>query len=370
VLVLALFIVGTMNPAVEWLERRRIKRTRAVLITFGAVLLVSVGLIVVTMAPLISQVQSLVSQEPQIRERVADALARSSYTEGFAERLRNIQYASLAESSVPQVLSASTHIVEWITYALSAVFLALYVMIDRDRLRGGSFALVPRKYHVRFARIVINLETIVGGYIRGQALTCALMAVFTFVVLLLCRVPNPLALAMFAGIADLLPYVGAIMAVGPAALAAATRGLPTVLIVAALLFAYQELESRFIVPRVYGRVLRLPSAIVLLALLAGGTLGGIMGALLALPAAAALRMLLLSSRVLLPGEQVDDERLRARDEYAERTYAERSDGAPAEQAAAIAMEVSQQRLREEGELALEAPMTSGVSAGEDVARSH
>ena len=359
VLILALLMVGTLNPALRWLERHRVRRTVGVLILFGSLALVTVALVVLTLAPLIAQVQSLVSHESELRDKFATALSQSSYTAGMAERLRNIKYSALAESSVPQMLTASTHLVEWLAYGFSAVFLALYVMIDRDRLRGGLFAVTPRTYHVRLARILLNLETIVGGYIRGQALTCAFMAVFTFAVLLICRVPNALALAMFAGIADLLPYVGAMLSVGPAALAATARGLPTVLVVAALLLAYQEFESRFVVPRVYGRVLRLPSAVVLFSLLVGGALMGIMGALLALPAAAAIRMLLLSSRAVLPGEQVDDERLRALDHEAERSYAERTAGAPAEQAAAIALEISQARLREDGEEALEVPMTSG-----------
>lgn len=359
VLVLALLLVGTLNPAVHWLEQHRVKRTGAVLIVFGALALVAVGASVLTLAPLISQVQSLVSHEPELRDKVATWLSHNSYTAGLAERLRNVQYAAIAESTIPQMLSASTHLVEWVAFGVSALFLALYIMIDRDRLRGGLFAVTPRVYHVRLARVLLNLETIVGGYIRGQALTCAFMAAFTFILLMICQVPNALALAMFAGVADLLPYVGAILSTGPAALVAATRGLPTMLIVAALMMAYQEFESRVIVPRVYGRVLRLPSAVVLFSLLAGGALMGIMGALLALPAAAAIRMLLLSSRVLLPGEQVDDERLRALDEEAERSYAERTSGAPAEQAAAIALEISEARLREEGEQALEVPMTSG-----------
>jgi predicted PurR-regulated permease PerM len=360
VLVIAMMIMGTLNPAVRWLERHHIKRGWAVLLSFVSLVVVGAALLVLTLAPLISQVEALVSQEPQLREHVADVLSRSSYTASYADRVRHFEYSSLVESTGPQVLVASTRVIEALTYGVSAIFLALYMMIDRDRLRGGLFGVVPRTYHVRFARILLNLETIVGGYIRGQALTCALMAVFTFIILLICKVPNPLALAAFAGFADLLPYIGAMLAVGPAALAAATRGLPTVLIVAGLLFAYQEFESRFIVPRVYGRVLRLPSAVVLIALLAGGVLGGIMGALLALPAAAALRMLLLSSRVLLPGEQVDEEHIRLKDEQAERAYAERTAGVPADEASAVAMELSERRLQDEGELALETPMTGGL----------
>jgi predicted PurR-regulated permease PerM len=64
-------------------------------------------------------------------------------------------------------IAFSMRIFEIIAYSTSAVFLALYVMIDRDRLRGGLFAAVPRSHHIRLARVMMNLETIVGAYIRG-----------------------------------------------------------------------------------------------------------------------------------------------------------------------------------------------------------
>jgi putative heme transporter len=140
-----------------------------------------------------------------------------------------------------------------------------------------------------------------------------------------------------------LPYIGAVLSVLPAAAAAASQGLVTTIVVVAAMLAYEELESRFLVPRIYGKTLRLPSSMVLLALLAGGTLMGIVGALLSLPVASALRMLVEELRVELPGERIDDASLRASDARAEREYAKRSDGMPAEQAAAIAVEISEER---------------------------
>lgn len=360
VIIMALLFVGTLNPAVRWLEQHHWKRNRAVMAVFVAVAIATIGLCVLTVAPFVSQVQSLIQHEPELRGKLADALAKSSVTSGYADKVRQFQWGELAQSSALSVLTASTHVFGALAYAVSAVFLALYIMLDRDRLVGGLFALTPRAYHLRLGRVLLNLETIVGGYIRGQALTCALVAVFTLIVLTACSVPNPLALAMLAGVVDLLPYIGAALAVGPAALTAATKGVPTMLIVSGLLLAYQEFESRIIVPRVYGRVLRLPSSIVLVSLLAGGVLMGILGALLALPAAAALRMLLLSFRSALPGECVDDEHWRERDEREEREYFEASRDAPAEQAAKLALQISFARLRQEGELALEVPMTFGI----------
>lgn len=129
---------------------------------------------------------------------------------------------------------------------------------------------------------------------------------------------------------------------------ALSRGPAITVIVLLAMLAYEEVESRFLVPRIYGRALRLPSSIVLLALLAGGTLLGITGALLALPAAAAVRMLIEELRVDLPGEEVDDSELRARDERAEDEYERRAEGIPAVEAAAIAVEISEERREEEG----------------------
>jgi predicted PurR-regulated permease PerM len=250
-------------------------------------------------------------------------------------------------------------ILEITAYVASAIFLALYIMIDRDRLRGGLFAVVPRSHHIRLARVLMNLETIVGAYIRGQVLTCLLIAVFSFVLLAACGVPHALALAVFAGLADVLPYIGALLSVGPMVLAALARGPVIAGVVLLIMLAYEEFESRVLVPRIYGRALRLPSSVVLFALLAGGVLMGIPGALLALPVAATIMMLIEELRVELPGqqEQVADVEQRVGDERAEDEYERRTEGVPAQQAAAIAVEISDDRRKDESS----PPEAAGVS---------
>ena len=137
------------------------------------------------------------------------------------------------------------------------------------------------------------------------------------------------------------------------------RGWVVVATVIAVLLAYEEFESRFLVPRIYGRALRLPSSIVLIALLIGGILMGIVGALLALPVAAAVRMLIEELRVILPGEQLDDAVVRHRDESAEEEYAQRTEGVPVTQAAAIAIEMSEERQQEEDTQKVVAPSEGG-----------
>ena len=287
--------------------------------------------------------------EPALRERLAEWFARSPLTAGLADAMRDVQYDSLIKSSVASVLTFSTQVVEGVAYGVGAIFLALYMMLDRDRLRGALFSVVPRTHHIRLSRILVNLETIVGGYIRGQAITSFLMAVFMFVLLTACGIPNALAIAVFGGLADVLPYIGIFLTMGPAVAAALPFGLVITLVVFLLMLAYEEFESRVLVPMVYGRALRLPSSVVLFSLIAGATLYGIIGALLALPVAAAILMLIDELRVELPGEteQAKDTEMRKKDEHGELEYTRRTEGMPAEAAAAIAVEMVGDRKKAE-----------------------
>lgn len=345
----ALVVAGTLSPAVRWLEERRLSRGLGIAIVFTSFFVFALLVAVLTIPTLVTQAASLVEHEPALRAQLADALAAQHLTASLARWLRGLPADALTSAVGTWAVAASMPVFEAVAYGLSALFLALYVLIDRDRLRGGLFSVVPRSHHMRLSRIVASLETIVGSYIRGQMVTSLLMSVFTFVLLTACGVKNALALAVFAGLADVLPYVGPVLSVGPAVLAAFPRGTVIAVVVLVAMSAYEELESRVIIPRVYGRALRLPSSVVLFALLAGGTLMGILGALLALPVAATVMMLVEELRVELPGEQERpaDTSLREGDDRAEEEYERRTHGVGAQQAAGIAAEISQDRRRED-----------------------
>lgn len=340
VVVLALLLVGTLSPAVAWLEQRRIKRSLGIALVFVTLLVLVAGALALTVPVLVEQVVALVQAEPALRGRLVVMLSHTRATAPLAEALRSLDYGLLAKGSLGTAFEYSTRSMEVLAYMLSGVFLALYAMIDRDRLRGGLYAVVPRHHHLRLTRVLLNLEVIVGGYIRGQVLTSLLMALFTYSLLSLCGIDAAVALGVLAGLADILPYVGVLLAVGPAAAAAVSHGPVTVGIVVAAMLAYEEFESRVLVPKIYGRALKLPPSIVLFALLVGGTLLGVAGAFLALPVAAALRMLVEELRIELPGEEGARPSLTARDISAEREYERRVEGVSANEAAAIAVEIS------------------------------
>lgn len=348
VLVVALLIVGTMSPAVSWLEARHVKRGLGITVVFTFLFVFATLALTLTIPSLLAEASGLIDQEPAFRASLADYLARSNLTAPIASWLRSVKYEALSNGLSAMAFAFSMRIFEIAAYGASAIFLAVYIMIDRDRLRGGLFAAVPRSHHIRLARVMMNLETIVGAYIRGQLITCLLIGIFAFILLVACGVPNAMALAVFAGLADVLPYIGAFLSIGPMVIAALARGPVVVIVILVIMLAYEEFESRVLVPRIYGRALRLPSSVVLFALLAGSTLMGILGALLALPVAATIMMLIDELRVELPGqqEQVADVELRVGDERAEKEYERRTEGVAAEQAAAIAVEMSDDRRKE------------------------
>jgi predicted PurR-regulated permease PerM len=328
-----------------------VPRFYAILLVFGLAAVLTLALLIFTVPTVIAQGRTIAEHAPEIREKIAGYLEQSRLTANLGDAIRNVHYTELLNSSNTTLFIASTRLIEILAYSVGAVFLSFYIMLDRDRLRGALFAVVPRSHHIRLSRILLNLETIVGGYIRGQALTCLLMSGFILVLLLACRVPNALAIAVFGGAMDLLPYIGIFLTMGPAVLAATVKGPVIVGIVFALMLAYEELESRVLVPLVYGRAMRLPSSVVLFSLILGTALAGIVGALLALPLAAAVLMLIDELRVELPGETMqpaDLEQLRE-DDRGEQEYERRAEHMSAQEAAAIAVEISGNRKKEEGE---------------------
>jgi predicted PurR-regulated permease PerM len=337
-------ILGMLAPPVSWLERKGLRRGWAI----AAVVLgigVSTALLLVLMVPrLASQFSDILTHLPEVKEELAKRLAAFRLLAPFADSIRGAHSNDLLENAGKSLFAHSVAVAEVVAYGVTAFFLAIYLMIDRDRMRGAVFALVPLRYHVRLSRVLLKLEEIVGDYLRGQVLTSVLAGAFTFAVLTVFRVPNGLALSGFAALADILPYIGAALACIPSALAAAPQGAPVAFAVLACLSAYQQFESRFIIPRVYGRALRLPAVVVMLSLLIGGKLMGILGALLALPIAAGIRMVIEELRVELPGDSSDSSRIEARDRAGERTFEELTAGASPQTAAAVATEIAETQI--------------------------
>ena len=335
-LVVSLVFVGTLNPIVESLEARGLKRLTALMILIFVLGIGAALLIFLTVPTLIDQLSQIVQNLPGQRERLIGVLGQHRFAAPFGRALSSIGVEQAFERLRAYLVAHSSNAGSVIGGGITSCSLAFYFLADGKRTRGVLFAVVPRRYHMRLARIIHNFGLIVGGYMRGQLITSVALATFTFLLLAACGARNAVALALLAGLLDVLPFVGGVLATVPAVLTALGRGSGAAAVVLVGMLVYQQFENKVLVPRVYGQVLRLSPAIVLLALIAGGNLLGVIGALLALPIAAGLQMIIEELGVDMPGDDSDDPTARARDRKTEAAYELMSSGSTADDAGQIA----------------------------------
>jgi predicted PurR-regulated permease PerM len=341
VLLVALVLVGTFDPLVAWLERRGLKRGRSLALIFVIVALALAAVLLVTLPPLIAQLQHIVENAPDERRKLLRFLNQYQWATPFVKTIRAVPLDDLVVRAGNALLGYSGEIITAIGYGVTTIFLAVYLLAQPERAQALVYLMVPRHSHVKLARILLGLKQIVGGYMRGQVITSVAITVFTFGLLTAFKVEDALALAMFAGLTDVIPFVGGYVASAPAILSVSNRGTAAILIVAGAMFLYQEFESRILVPRVYGRTLRLSPALVLVALLVGGTLLGVLGALLALPVAAGVQMIVRELRVELPGGPHLADAVKARDDRAELLYEKLTENESVEDSVAVASKLAE-----------------------------
>ncbi|HEX2657999.1 MAG TPA: AI-2E family transporter [Polyangia bacterium] len=287
-MLVALLIAVALQPLVSRLERGRLSRG-AIIGLMGAALIV-IGVLVVSFVftSLADEVGRLISDFPSFRQRVEARLP---------DRYPSVKKAVgdfFGLLSSPDVTAQSKRALDWGTTAVSggmAVFftliLTLYFLLDGRRLYAWLLAYVPRRHRDKMATTVHEVSAVVCAYVRGQVVTSVLFSVFVAIVLSVLRVPAAAPLALLAGFCDVIPVVGIIIATVPATLLALTVSPMAALAVLCLYVAYHLVETYFIVPKIYGQRLRLSTLAVLLALVAGSTLAGLIGAVLILPVVAA-----------------------------------------------------------------------------------
>lgn len=290
-------------PYVSWLMRRGMNRVSAVLTLLAVVVVVFAGILALVVPALVEEGRDIHQSLPEYGAKLDEQLAKWDINSDFERRANEIEWdqAFSGEAAVDFGQRAIFAFVSLITI----VVITAYLLIDAPRLAAFVYQFVPPGNEPTVERILDNLRVVVGGYVRGQLITSAVIAAFTAGVMLALGLPNAIAFGVFAAFADIIPLVGATLAIAPPVLIALDESVTKAVIVLVALLLYQQFEDRYLTPRVYGATLNLPPIIVLVTVLIGGKLFGISGVLLALPAAAVGRVALdfyLQRRALRIGE--------------------------------------------------------------------
>ena len=284
-----LMLATALMPYMEWLRRRTGSRGVAVLLVVLSVMAVVALTLFIVAPPMVRQSRDLWDQYPELQEDAARFADERGWT-GVRDRILEFHPRDLGDVIGPRLLATGRTAVSVMLGLFTLFFLAVYFMLDARRLRKFLYFSTPRDWHRHIDALLPELQRVVGGYIRGQLITSGAIFAFTFVMLTVLRVPNAVAVAAIAAVADLIPLIGVYILLAPIALTAVSVSVTKAAIAVGLMVLYQQFEDRVLVPRVYGVTLRLPTIAVVLAILIGARLLGITGALLALPVAAGIRV--------------------------------------------------------------------------------
>jgi predicted PurR-regulated permease PerM len=303
VIVAAAFIfMAAALPYVEWLVRHGVNRVVAVLLLMFAVLAVLGGILALVVPALIEEGRDVHESLPEYGRKIDEQLAKYDIESDLEQRAENIEWGELlsGRAAVDFGQRAFVAVLSFVT----VIVITAYLLVDAPRLSAFVYQFVSPGREPGVQRFLESMRVVVGGYIRGQVITSVVIAAFTSGVLFALGLPNAIAFGVLAAFADIIPLVGATLAIAPSVLIALDESVTKAVIVLVALLAYQQFEDRYLTPKVYGSTLNLPPIIVLITVLVGGKLFGVSGVLLALPAAAAARVVLdyyLQQRRLSPG---------------------------------------------------------------------
>jgi len=183
----------------------------------------------------------------------------------------------------------------------TALVLTLYFLAALPTVKDAAYKIVPLSRRARVIGLAEEIMRRVGGYALGQVAVATINGAASWVMMQLLGVPYAIVLAVLVGILGLIPMVGATLGAVIVALVALSQGWVVALVVCIYYVVYQQFENYVIVPRIMARTVSVPGAITVVAVFAGGTLMGVLGALIAIPVAAGL--LLLYNEVVVPRQQ-------------------------------------------------------------------
>ena len=280
---LALFLAVTLNAFVVKLENKGWPHWSSLTAVIGGLLTVlGVGLALLVPA-LFSQATIFTGQFPALWDEALQQLPVSDSIRQNLESMLASSNWSEAGTWLSHLWSAGGMALGGITQTALLLVIAVYLLIDGRKIYEWLLAFFSPLHRSKIRSTSKEISTVILAYVSGQVITSVLVAVLSYVVLSLLHVPAALMLAILAGVLDVLPVLGFVIATVPAILLSLTVSPQTALIVLGLYLLLQALENYVIVPRVYGKSLRVSTLTVLLGLLAGTLLAGIPGALAALP---------------------------------------------------------------------------------------
>jgi predicted PurR-regulated permease PerM len=298
-MVVALFLALALNPAVDALERRGLRRGLAAGFAFLAVIagLVAIGALFIP--TLVNETRGFATALPDYINDVSEGrgpLGRLSEKYQVADRVREaIQKGGGAQSIFGlsgTALAITKSIITFIVATVTIAFMTFFMLLEGPAWIERLYALIPERNRDTWRDIGNQIYRTVGGYVTGNLFISVIAGASTSIVLLILGVPYAVALGLVVAILDLIPLAGATLAAIIVGSVAFIHSIPAGIIVIVFFIVYQQIENHLLQPLVYSRTVRLSPLAILISVLIGAKVAGVLGALAAIPVAGTIQVLL------------------------------------------------------------------------------
>lgn len=308
-IVTAAFISLGLDPLVRWLEAKGMPRALAAAAVIVALALVLTTFILVVVPRMVEQAQQFAARVPDfvdsfmhsdlyhaLNDRFDIAASVQKGASGLQERLASDE--NFLGGMFGSVVNVGGVVLNGVTGTLIVMALTLYFLFSWPTIKAWCYRLAPASKRARVTHLGDRMINGVGNYVMGQACVALLNATVAFVLMSITGVPYASLLVLFVGLLAFVPLVGGVIAGVFVSLVATLGGWNTVVPYALCYFAYLQVEAYLVSPRIMSRAVAVPGAVAIVAVAAGGALWGVLGALIAIPTAAA--GLLLVREVFVP----------------------------------------------------------------------
>jgi predicted PurR-regulated permease PerM len=304
ILFIAIVIGTVIRPAVAWLHQRGLPRIAGVILVYLLLLILLTGFLWLLFPLIVEQSTTIAAAVPGYYQNLREWMV--NYPNQLIVRLSEFLPATLpslnpraAQQTGQDVMASAGQALGYITLAAKVVFtaivilvLAFYWALDGPRTIQSFLLLVPQDLRESISELISAMETKVGYYIAGQGILCLVIGIMALLAYLLMGLPNALVLALMAGVLEAIPMIGPLLGAMPAALVALSIAPDKLVWVIVATVVIQQLENSLLVPRVMSKAVGVNPFVTLLSLFAFSSLFGIAGALMAIPIAAIIQLLL------------------------------------------------------------------------------
>ncbi|MHA6525939.1 AI-2E family transporter [Tessaracoccus sp. G1721] len=298
----ALFIAMALEPLVQWLENHRMSRGLAIGVVFAAFALILSAVVAIVAPVAVGQVAALAGAMPGYIANLqnADWFKAISQATGQGDLYAALLAQAQAWLSNPEnilaigggALAVGTGVVQLISTSLIVLVLTLYFLASMRAMKSALLQLAPAYSRPKLGEMTEQISEAVGGYVSGMAILAAANAVFTFLLLTILGAPFAALLGFLALFITFIPMVGPVISWLLITVVTLFSSPVSALIFAVVMFAYMQLEAYVFTPKVMTKAVDVPGSLVLIGAMVGGSLLGLLGALVAVPVTASLLMIL------------------------------------------------------------------------------